>query len=107
MAQRYDPKRPRVDDNNDFKTANAYSVSVLIQSTSGPTYFLPTAMLQVSIQQNDGNIPKPRLNYHVKRYIDPVNGRRSDSASRYLYPHTSNPNLKILVEMHVKRVTFE
>ncbi|KAI9460288.1 GMC oxidoreductase-domain-containing protein [Boletus coccyginus] len=63
VAQRYDPKRPRVDDNNDFKTANAY--------------------------------------------VDLVSGRRSDSASRYLYPHASNPNLKILIEMRVKRVIFD
>lgn len=26
VAQKYDPERPRVDDNNDFKTPNAYSV---------------------------------------------------------------------------------
>ena len=28
VAKAYDPARPRVDDSNDFKTANAYSVSV-------------------------------------------------------------------------------
>ncbi|KAF8553986.1 alcohol oxidase [Imleria badia] len=69
VAQRYDPKRPRVDDNNDFKIANAYS----------PSYM----------------------------YIDPVSGKRCDSASRYLYPYADNPNLKILVETHVKRVIFD
>ncbi|KAN0092544.1 alcohol oxidase [Tylopilus felleus] len=69
VAQKYDPERSRVDDNNDFKTPNAYS----------PMY----------------------------KYIDSVNGRRSDAASRYLYPHTSNPNLTILVETRVKRVIFD
>jgi len=69
VAQKYDPKRPRVDDNNDFSIANGYS----------PFY----------------------------KYIDFVSGRRSDAASRYLYPHTDNPMLTILVETRVKRVIFE
>ncbi|KAG8212846.1 hypothetical protein J3R82DRAFT_11163 [Butyriboletus roseoflavus] len=43
VGSAYDPDRPQVDDNNDFKTANAYSVSVLIRSTSGLTSFLSTS----------------------------------------------------------------
>ncbi|KAF8556499.1 alcohol oxidase [Imleria badia] len=69
VARVYDPARPQVDDNNDFKTANAYS----------PAY----------------------------KYIDPVTGKRCDAASRYLYPHSENPNLKIMVGKRVKRVIIE
>ncbi|KAI9460296.1 GMC oxidoreductase-domain-containing protein [Boletus coccyginus] len=69
VAKTYDLARPQVDDNNDFKTADAYS----------PAY----------------------------KYIDPVTGKRSDAASRYLYPHSANPNITIVVEKRVKRVIFE
>ena len=31
VAKEYDPDRPQVDDNNDFVTANAYSVSICNQ----------------------------------------------------------------------------
>lgn len=41
------------------------------------------------------------------KYIDPKTGRRSDAATNYLYPHTDNPNLHILVGKRVKRVIFE
>ncbi|KAG8212842.1 GMC oxidoreductase-domain-containing protein [Butyriboletus roseoflavus] len=41
------------------------------------------------------------------KYIDPVTGKRSDAASRYLYPHSGNPNLKIVVGKRVKRVIIE
>ena len=30
VAKTYDPARPQIDDNNDFKTANAYSVGIAI-----------------------------------------------------------------------------
>ena len=30
VGRAYDPARPQVDDNNDLKTANAYSVGILI-----------------------------------------------------------------------------
>ena len=43
----------------------------------------------------------------LNRYIDPKTGRRSDAATNYLYPHTDNPNLHILVGKRVKRVIFE
>ena len=43
VAREYDPARPQVDDVNDFKTANAYGVSVLIESTSGLTSLLSTS----------------------------------------------------------------
>ena len=36
-----------------------------------------------------------------------MTGKRSDAASRYLYPHSENPNLKIVVGKRVKRVVFE
>ncbi|KAG9316083.1 hypothetical protein JVU11DRAFT_3754 [Chiua virens] len=43
------------------------------------------------------------------KYINADDGKRSDAASRYLYPHYSNDNtsLKILVGKHVERVIFE
>lgn len=41
------------------------------------------------------------------KYIDPKTGRRSDAATNYLYPHSDNPNLHILVGKRVKRVIFE
>ena len=41
------------------------------------------------------------------RYVDPITGRRSDAASRYLYPHAENPNLTIMVGKRVKRVILE
>ncbi|KAF9219422.1 alcohol oxidase [Gyrodon lividus] len=41
------------------------------------------------------------------KYIDSKTGRRSDAASRYLYPHSENPNLQILVGKRVKRVIVE
>ncbi|KAI9570612.1 GMC oxidoreductase-domain-containing protein [Boletus coccyginus] len=69
VARQYDSARPVVDDNNDFKTANAYS----------PAY----------------------------KYIDPVTRKRSDAASRYLYPHSGNPNVTIMVGKRVKRVIIE
>ncbi|KAI9460298.1 GMC oxidoreductase-domain-containing protein [Boletus coccyginus] len=69
VARQYDSARPVVDDNNDFKTANAYS----------PAY----------------------------KYIDPVTGKRSDAASRYLYPHSRNPNVTIMVGKRVKCVIIE
>ncbi|KAF8442078.1 GMC oxidoreductase-domain-containing protein [Boletus edulis BED1] len=40
-------------------------------------------------------------------YVDPVTGKRSDAASRYLYPHSNNPNITILVGKRVKRVIIE
>ncbi|KAF9219456.1 alcohol oxidase [Gyrodon lividus] len=40
-------------------------------------------------------------------YIDSKTGRRSDAASRYLYPHSDNPNLQILVGKRVKRIIVE
>ena len=36
-----------------------------------------------------------------------MTGKRSDAASRYLYPHSENPNLKIVVGKRVKRVIIE
>ncbi|KAG9312156.1 hypothetical protein JVU11DRAFT_7446 [Chiua virens] len=36
-----------------------------------------------------------------------VTGKRSDAASRYLYPHSDNPNVKIVVGKRVKRVIIE
>ncbi|KAI9460295.1 GMC oxidoreductase-domain-containing protein [Boletus coccyginus] len=69
VAKTYDLARPHVDDNNDFKTANAYS----------PAY----------------------------KYIDPVTGKRSDTASRYLYPHSGNPNITIMIGKRVKRIIIE
>ncbi|KIJ11538.1 alcohol oxidase [Paxillus involutus ATCC 200175] len=41
------------------------------------------------------------------KYIDSKTGRRSDAASRYLYPHSENANLQILVGKRVKRVIVE
>ncbi|KAF8556481.1 alcohol oxidase [Imleria badia] len=41
------------------------------------------------------------------RYIDPVTGKRCDTASRYLYPHSDNPNLRIVAGKRVKRVLIE
>ncbi|KAI9460309.1 GMC oxidoreductase-domain-containing protein [Boletus coccyginus] len=72
MARQYDSARPVVDDNNDFKTANAYSLIIT-----------------------------------HRRYVDPVTGKRSDAASRYLYPHSGNPNVTIMVGKRVKRVIIE
>jgi alcohol oxidase len=69
VAKAYDPTRPLVDDNNDFRTANAYS----------PAY----------------------------KYIDPLTGKRCDAASRYLYPHSGNQNVTIMVGKRVKRVIIE
>jgi alcohol oxidase len=36
-----------------------------------------------------------------------VTGKRSDAASRYLYPHAENPNITIMVGKRVKRVVIE
>ncbi|KIJ11507.1 alcohol oxidase, partial [Paxillus involutus ATCC 200175] len=41
------------------------------------------------------------------KYIDSATGRRSDAASRYLYPHSENRNLQILTGKRVKRVIVE
>ncbi|KAN0092553.1 GMC oxidoreductase domain containing protein [Tylopilus felleus] len=41
------------------------------------------------------------------KYIDPVTGKRSDAASQYLYPHSENQNITIMVEKRVKRVIVE
>ncbi|KAI9571645.1 GMC oxidoreductase-domain-containing protein [Boletus coccyginus] len=74
VAKTYDPARPQVDDNTDFKTANAYSMGLIITR---------------------------------RRYVDPVTGKRNDTASRYLYPHSGNPNITIMVGKRVKRIIIE
>jgi len=68
VAKEYDPVHPQIDDNNDFKSGNAYS----------PCY----------------------------KYMD-ATGKRSDAASRYLYPHSGNANLTIVVGKRVKRIIVE
>ncbi|KAF8124724.1 hypothetical protein EV363DRAFT_1177677 [Boletus edulis] len=83
VARTYDQARPVVDDINDFKTANAYS---------RPAKRWKTFVTLPIIHQ---------------RYVDPVTGKRSDAASRYLYPHSNNPNITILVGKRVKRVIIE
>ncbi|KAG9316079.1 hypothetical protein JVU11DRAFT_3750 [Chiua virens] len=40
-------------------------------------------------------------------YIDPATGKRCDAASRYLYPYSDNPNLRVLVDKSVKRVILK
>lgn len=105
MAREYDPDRPQVDDNNDFATPNAYSVSVFIESIGGFTYTLFTlAGLPVSVQCGKTFTSSSSTKH---RYVHPVTGRRSDAASRYLYPHAENPNLTILVGKRVKRIIIE
>ncbi|KAG9316078.1 GMC oxidoreductase-domain-containing protein [Chiua virens] len=41
------------------------------------------------------------------RYVDPATGKRCDTASRYLYPHSGNPNVVIMVGKRVKRIIIE
>ena len=41
------------------------------------------------------------------RWINGENGRRSDAAHNFLYPHITNPNLEILTGCLVKRVIFQ
>ncbi|KAI9572023.1 hypothetical protein HD554DRAFT_2015495, partial [Boletus coccyginus] len=84
VARQYDSACPVVNDNNNFRTTNMYSVDVfssfyLVGSECGCSLLL-LAGLQVSAH---------------------------DTASRYLYPHSGNPNIMIIVGKHVKCIIIE
>ena len=75
-------------------------MSLLIERCTYPAGSLADLSASALFIEDDVSNPQ-------NSYVDPVTGRRSDTASRYLYPHADNPNLTIMVGKRVKRVIVE